>query len=91
MKKAIKGILFALMAIISINAFAQEEKYCEFYFKDFTIKPGETKTIQLYLKNNFLGRDFQMQLYFPEGITPVPVNPEYPQLGYFEPTTATVW
>ena len=86
MKKTFKGILFALMAIISINAFAQEEKYCEFYFKDFTIKPGETKTIQLYLKNNFLGHDFQMQLYFPEGITPVPVNPEYPQLGYFEPT-----
>lgn len=86
MKKTFKGILFALMAIISINAFAEEEKSCEFYFKDFTIKPGETKTIQLYLKNNFLGRDFQMQLYFPEGITPVPVNPEYPQLGYFEPT-----
>ena len=45
MKKKFKGILFALMAIISINAFAQEEKSCELYFKDFTIKAGETKTI----------------------------------------------
>lgn len=86
MKKAIKGILFALMAIISINAFAQEEKYCEFYFKDFTIKPGETKTIYLYLRNNYLGHDFQMQVFFPKGITPVLVDPEDPECKeYFEP------
>lgn len=71
MKKTFKGILFALMAIISINAFAQEEKSCELYFKDFTIKAGETKTIYLYLQNNFLGRDFQVQVFFAEGITPV--------------------
>lgn len=86
MKKAIKGILFALMAIISINAFAQEEKYCEFYFKDFTIKPGETKTIYLYLRNNFLGRDFQVQVFFGEGITPVVSDPEDPECTeYFVP------
>lgn len=76
MKKTFKGILFALMAIISINAFAQEEKSCELYFKDFTIKAGETKTIYLYLQNNFLGRDFQVQVFFAEGITPVVSDPE---------------
>ena len=85
MKKTFKAILFALMAIISINAFAQEKKECEFYFKDFTIKPGETKTIQLYLRNNFLGRDLQVQVYFPEGITPVLIDPADPESGYFDP------
>lgn len=73
MRKSIKGILFALVAMVSISAFAEEKSF-EFYFKDFSIKPGETKTIQLYLKNNFLGRDFQIQVFFPEGITPVPTK-----------------
>lgn len=86
MKKTLKGILFALMAIISINAFAQEEKSCELYFKDFTIKAGETKTIYLYLQNNFLGRDFQVQVFFGEGITPVVSDPEDPECTeYFVP------
>lgn len=86
MKKTFKGILFALMAIISINAFAQEEKSCELYFKDFTIKAGETKTIYLYLQNNFLGRDFQVQVFFAEGITPVVSDPEDPECTeYFVP------
>lgn len=86
MKKTFKGILFALMAIISINAFAQEEKSCELYFKDFTIKAGETKTIYLYLQNNFLGRDFQVQVFFGEGITPVVSDPEDPECTeYFVP------
>lgn len=86
MKKTFKGILFALMAIISINAFAQEEKSCELYFKDFTIKAGETKTIYLYLQNNFLGRDFQVQVFFAEGITPVVSDPEDPDCTeYFVP------
>ena len=74
------------MAIISINAFAQEEKSCELYFKDFTIKAGETKTIYLYLQNNFLGRDFQVQVFFGEGITPVVSDPEDPECTeYFVP------
>lgn len=73
MRKSIKGILFALVAMVSISAFAEEKSF-EFYFKDFAIKPGETKTIQLYLKNNFLGRDFQIQVFFPEGIAPVPTK-----------------
>ena len=74
------------MAIISINAFAQEEKSCELYFKDFTIKAGETKTIYLYLQNNFLGRDFQVQVFFAEGITPVVSDPEDPECTeYFVP------
>ena len=86
MKKTFKGILFALMAIISINAFAQEEETCELYFKDFTIKAGETKTIYLYLQNNFLGRDFQVQVFFAEGITPVVSDPEDPECTeYFVP------
>ena len=86
MKKTFKGILFALMAIISINAFAQEEKSCELYFKDFTIKAGETKTIYLYLQNNFLGRDFQVQVFFGEGITPVVSDPKDPECTeYFVP------
>lgn len=86
MKKTFKGILFALMAIISINAFAQEEKSCELYFKDFTIKAGETKTIYLYLQNNFLGRDFQVQVFFGEGITPVVSDSEDPECTeYFVP------
>ncbi len=73
MKKTIKGLLFALMALISVSAIAQEKSF-EFYFKDFSIKAGEKKTIQLYLKNNFLGRDFQIQVFFPEGIKPVPTK-----------------
>lgn len=86
MKKTFKGILFALMAIISINAFAQKEETCELYFKDFTIKAGETKTIYLYLQNNFLGRDFQVQVFFAEGITPVVSDPEDPDCTeYFVP------
>ena len=75
MKKTFKGILFA-----------QEEKSCELYFKDFTIKAGETKTIYLYLQNNFLGRDFQVQVFFGEGITPVVSDPEDPECTeYFVP------
>ncbi len=73
MKKTIKGLLFALMALISVSAIAQEKSF-EFYFKDFSIKAGEKKTIKLYLKNNFLGRDFQIQVFFPEGIKPVPTK-----------------
>lgn len=85
MRKSIKGILFALVAMVSISAFAEEKSF-EFYFKDFSIKPGETKTVQLYLKNNFLGRDFQIQVFFPDGITPVVVDPEDPDCEeYFEP------
>lgn len=85
MRKSIKGILFALVAMVSISAFAEEKSF-EFYFKDFSIKPGETKTVQLYLKNNFLGRDFQLQVFFPDGITPVVVDPEDPDCEeYFEP------
>lgn len=74
MKRVFKSILFALMASVAFNAMAWVQPEFTFYFKDFTIKPGETKEIKLYLKNNFLARDFQLQVFFPEGIDPVPTK-----------------
>lgn len=72
MKKTIKGLLFALMAVVSFSVMA--ENTVEFYFDNFAIKAGEKKQIELKMKNNFLGRDFQVQVFFPEGITPVPTR-----------------
>ena len=74
MKQIIKGIFIALLASFAFNAMAWEKPEFNFYFKDFAIKPGETKQIQLYLKNNFLARDFQLQVYFPEGLKPLPTK-----------------
>ncbi|MGM9868591.1 MAG: hypothetical protein ACI30R_03050 [Sodaliphilus sp.] len=84
MKQIIKGIFIALLASVAFNAMAWEKPEFNFYFKDFAIKPGETKQIQLYLKNNFLGRDFQLQVYFPEGLKPVlqSTDPEDPDADY---------
>ena len=74
MKQIVKGIFIALLVSFAFNAMAQEQREFNFYFKDFAIKPGETKQIQLYLKNNFMARDFQLQVYFPEGLKPVPTK-----------------
>lgn len=85
MKKTIKGLLFALMAVVSFSVMA--ENTVEFYFDDFAIKAGEKKQIELKMKNNFLGRDFQVEIIFPEGITPVLIDDEdsYYYECYFEP------
>lgn len=71
MKKTIKGLLFALMAVVSFSVMAEN---VEFYFDNFAIKAGEQKVIYLNLKNDFLGRDFQVQMFFPEGITVLPTK-----------------
>ena len=81
MKQIVKGIFIALLASFAFNAMAQEQREFNFYFKDFAIKPGETKQIQLYLKNNFKGRDFMLQVYFPKGLKPVAelLDPDDPE------------
>lgn len=85
MKQIVKGIFIALLVSFAFNAMAQEQREFNFYFKDFAIKPGETKQIQLYLKNNFKGRDFMLQVYFPKGLKPVGelLDPDDPEAGYF--------
>ena len=85
MKQIVKGIFIALLVSFAFNAMAQEQREFNFYFKDFAIKPGETKQIQLYLKNNFKGRDFMLQVYFPKGLKPVAelLDPDDPEAGYF--------
>lgn len=79
MKKNIKVFLFALMAAVSFSAMA--ENSFVFYIDNLAIKAGEKKQVELKMKNNFLGRDFQMEMILPEGLEPVMNEDEC----YFDP------
>jgi uncharacterized repeat protein (TIGR02543 family) len=62
MKKIISLLLFAFC---TLSAFADSYLYLD----NVTIKPGETKTISVSLKNDVKITAFQCDLYFPAGIT----------------------
>ena len=62
MKKTI--ILFAAM-VVALGAAATDR----FYIEDFTISPGETRTVSILLDNEAEYTAFQSDLYLPEGLT----------------------
>ena len=62
MKKTI--ILFAAM-VVALGATATDR----FYIEDFTISPGETRTVSILLDNEAEYTAFQSDLYLPEGLT----------------------
>jgi hypothetical protein len=62
MKKILSLLLFALC---TLSAFADSYLYLD----NVNIKPGETKTISVSLKNDVKITAFQCDLYFPTGIT----------------------
>ncbi len=62
MKKTI--ILLAAM-VVSLGAAATDR----FYIEDFTISPGETRTVNILLDNEAEYTAFQSDLYLPEGLT----------------------
>lgn len=62
MKKTI--ILFAAM-VVALGAAAADR----FYIEDFTISPGETRTVSILLDNEAEYTAFQSDLYLPEGLT----------------------
>ena len=62
MKKTI--IVFAAM-VVALGAAATDR----FYIEDFTISPGETRTVSILLDNETEYTAFQSDLYLPEGLT----------------------
>ena len=62
MKKTI--ILFAAM-VVALGAAATDR----FYIEDFTISPGDTRTVSILLDNEAEYTAFQSDLYLPEGLT----------------------
>lgn len=64
MRKTI--ILFAAM-VVALGAAATDR----FYIEDFTISPGETRTVSILLDNEAEYTAFQSDLYLPEGLTAV--------------------
>ena len=62
MKKTI--ILFAAM-VVALGAAATDR----FYIEDFTISPGETRTVSIMLDNETAYTAFQSDLYLPDGLT----------------------
>ena len=63
--KTIKHLLLAGLAIVSMNAFAENR----LYVPDFEINPGETKTIQLRGITEFEMGGFQCRILLPEGLS----------------------
>ena len=62
MKKTI--ILFAAM-VVALGAAATDR----FYIEDFTISPGETRTVSIMLDNETAYTAFQSDLYLPDRLT----------------------
>lgn len=62
MKKTI--ILFAAM-VVALGAAATDR----FYIEDFTISPGETRTVSIMLDNEMAYTAFQSDLYLPDRLT----------------------
>ena len=53
------------MAMVALWAGAIDR----FYFEDFTINPGETRTVEILLDNETAYTAFQFDLYLPTGLT----------------------
>ena len=55
--------IFVVMAVVSLGATADR-----FYIEDFTITPGETRTVSIMLDNEMAYTAFQCDLQLPEGL-----------------------
>lgn len=61
-----KRIVFMMMVVmVALGAAASDR----FYIEDFTIAPGETKTVSILLDNETAYTAFQSDLYLSEGLT----------------------
>ncbi len=60
-----KNISFVLLAIVALFANATDR----FYITDFSISPGETRTISINLDNEIAYTAFQSDLILPEGLS----------------------
>ena len=59
-----KNIAFMMMAVVSLFAAATDR----FYIEDFTIAPGESRTLSILLDNEASYTAFQCDLYLPDGL-----------------------
>ena len=60
-----KKIAFMMMAVMSLFAAATNR----FYIEDFTIAPGENRTLSILLDNEVPYTAFQCDLYLPDGLS----------------------
>lgn len=58
-----KVILFAIMTTVALSAVADR-----LYIEDFTIVPGETRTVSIMLDNEREFTAFQTDIYMPDGL-----------------------
>ena len=54
-----------IVAIVALGAAAADR----FYIEDFTVAPGETRTVSIMLDNETAYTAFQSDIYLPEGLT----------------------
>ena len=60
-----KTILMALCLVATLSAAALDR----LYINDFTISPGETKTVEIMLDNDSSYTNLQADIYLPQGLT----------------------
>ena len=66
MTKQMKRIFFMMMAMaVAVQAAATDR----FHIEDFTISPGQTRTVSIELDNEAQYTAFQCDLYLPQGLT----------------------
>ena len=68
-----KKILFLLTALLALSATGRDR----LYIQDFTIKAGQTKTVNLLLDNDTVYSAFQTDLYLPAGLQVTTEDGEY--------------
>ena len=66
-----------LTFIMIVAAALQVEANDRFYIEDFTINPGETKSVSIMLDNEIIYSAFQADLYLPAGLSVVQEDGEY--------------
>lgn len=59
------AIIIALITLTALSSAAANRVY----IKDFAIKPGETKIVEMYVESNKTVRSFQADVVLPEGLT----------------------
>ena len=69
----VKSLLIAAFAALSMSAVAGTFARDNVYIKDFEAKVGDEVTVDIYFDTQTEYAAAQADLYFPEGITPVPV------------------
>ena len=60
-----RTFLFAIAVVMALGAAANDR----FYIEDFTLAPGETRTVSILLDNETEYTAFQADIYLPEGLT----------------------